>query len=102
MRALLVTGLVLLLSAGAISQEVATGDTVSVRANGGSGGLNATVWKADCQEGRVMTGIEILVGGSCHNQCDNDGRPVATYLIHCSKLQASRSTRPPQDSRNDK
>ncbi len=34
-----------------------------------------------------MTGIEIVVGGTCHNQCRADGRPLAAYRILCSQLK---------------
>ena len=87
MRALLITGMLFLLSTDVYSQEITPGNTVNVPANGAFGGQNASVWKAECEKGMVMIGIEILVGGTCHNQCNTDGRPVATYGIHCSPLQ---------------
>jgi hypothetical protein len=87
MRALLITGMLFLLSTDVYSQEITPGNTVNVPANGAFGGQNASVWKAECEKGMVMTGIEIVVGGTCHNQCNTDGRPVATYGIHCSPLQ---------------
>src|SRR5262245_7933733 len=66
---------------------------LNVPSNGKFGGQNASMWKAECAKGMVMTGIEIVVGGTCHNQCNIDGRPVATYGIHCSQLQAGSSSR---------
>src|SRR5262249_31370999 len=93
MWAALITGMLLLLSINAYSQEITTGDTVNVPSSGASGGQNASVWKAECAKGMVMTGIEIVVGGTCHNQCNTDGRPVATYGIHCSQLQAESSAK---------
>jgi hypothetical protein len=89
----LVTGILLLLSNNADSQQITTGNTVNVPANGRSGGQNASVWRAECGKDMVMTGIEIVVGGTCHNQCNKDGRPLAAYGIHCSPLQAGSSTR---------
>jgi hypothetical protein len=85
--------MLLLPSTSAYSQQITTGDTVNVPANGRLGGQNASIWKAECDKGMVMTGIEILVGGTCHNQCNADGRPVATYGIHCSPLQSGGSTK---------
>src|SRR5207249_9831788 len=79
-----------LLSSSAYAQEITTGNTVRVLADGGSGGQNATIWKADCQQGMLLTGIEIAVGGTCHNQCDRDGRPLATFVIHCSQIQTGK------------
>jgi hypothetical protein len=93
MRAILFAGMLLLPSNNAYSQQITTGNTVNVPANGRLGGLNASVWKAECDKGMVMTGIEIVVGGTCHSQCSNDGRPLATFGIHCSPLQAGESTR---------
>jgi hypothetical protein len=81
MQRVLFTGILLLLASHADAQ------TVAVPANGGAGGTNATIWKAQCAQGMVMTGIEILVGGTCHNQCDADGRPLATFRILCSPLK---------------
>jgi hypothetical protein len=88
MRAILIAGMLLLLSNNAYSQEIITGNTKNVPASGQSGGTNASVWKAECDKGMVVTGIEIVVGGTCRNQCNADGRPLATYGIHCSQLQA--------------
>jgi len=93
MRFILIIGMLLLLPSNTYSQQTAAGDTVNVPANGGSGGQNTSIWKADCQKGMVMTGIEIVVGGTCHNQCNADGRPVATYRIHCSPMQAGTPTK---------
>ena len=89
MRAVLVaTTLLLPVPNDCYSQQITTGNNVNVPANGASGGQNASVWKAECPKGMVMTGIEMLVGGTCHNQCDGDGRPVTTYRLRCSQLQA--------------
>ena len=46
-------------------------------------------------KGMVMTGIEIVVGGICHNQCNTDGGPLATYGTHCSPLQTEGPTTAP-------
>ena len=90
MHKLVLVGFLALLSSRAYAQEITTGNTVRVLADGGSGGQNATIWKADCQQGMVLTGIEIAVGGTCHNQCDRDGRPLATFVIHCSQIQTGK------------
>jgi len=87
---LVLVGFLALLSSSVHAQEITTGNTVRVLADGGSGGQNATIWKADCQQGMVLTGIEIAVGGTCHNQCDRDGRPLATFVIHCSQIQTGK------------
>jgi hypothetical protein len=92
MRFILITGMLLLLPSNAHSQQTTADDTVNVPANGRSGGQNPSIWRADCQKGMVMTGIEIVVGGTCQNQCNADGRPVATYRIHCSPMQAGSPT----------
>jgi hypothetical protein len=93
MRALLITGILLLLSNEVYLQEITTGNPVNVPANGALGGQNASVCKAECAKSMVMTGIENVIGGTCHNQCNTDERPVATYGIHCSRLQPGSSTR---------
>jgi len=51
---------------------------------------NAAIWKAQCKPGMVMTDIEIVVGGTCHNQCKADGRPLAAYRILCSQLKTGK------------
>jgi hypothetical protein len=94
MRAMLIAGMLFsLLSSKSYPQQITIGNTVNVPANGSFGGQNASVWKAECDKGMVMTGIEIVVGGTCHYQCDTDGKPVATYGIHCSPLQAGSPNR---------
>ena len=90
MHKLVSVGFLALLSSSANSQEITTGNTVRVLADGHSGGQNAAIWKADCQPGMVLTGIELAVGGTCHYQCDSDGRPVATFVIHCSQIQTGK------------
>jgi hypothetical protein len=90
MHKLVSVGFLALLSSSAHSQEITTGNTVRVLADGHSGGQNAAIWKADCQPGMVLTGIELAVGGTCHNQCDRDGRPVATFVIHCTQIQTGK------------
>lgn len=82
-----------LLSGHAYSQPSDTANTVTVPANGAAGGAGASIWKADCKPGMVMTGIEIVVGGTCHNQCNADGRPVVTYRIRCSRNPLGSSIR---------
>lgn len=89
MRTICLAGLLLLASGSAYSQQTASG-TVTVPANGAAGGANSTIWSATCKEGMVMTGIDIMVGGTCKNQCNADGRPVATYRIRCAPIQSGR------------
>ena len=64
MHKLVSVGFLALLSSSAHSQEITTSNTVRVLADGHSGGQNAAIWKADCQPGMVLTGIELAVGGS--------------------------------------
>ncbi len=89
MHRMLLLGL-LLLANQASAQDIETQNTVPVPSNGAAGGANASVWKAECKPGMVMTGIEIVVGGTCHNQCNADGRPLAAYRILCSELKSGK------------
>jgi len=90
MKGLCLTLLMLLLASHAASaQDITTKNTVPVPSNGAAGGTNPSIWKAECRPGMVMTGIEIVVGGTCRNQCNADGRPLAAYRILCSELQGS-------------
>ncbi len=82
-----------LLASPAQAQDIGTKNTVPVPSNGAAGGTNPSVWKAQCKDGMVMTGIEIVVGGTCHNQCNADGRPIAAYRILCSELQGGKAIR---------
>ena len=86
MQTLLLSAILLLLTSSSQAEEIGTNNTVPVPSNGVAGGTNAAVWKAECKPGMVMTGIEIVVGGTCHNQCNADGRPIAAYRILCSEL----------------
>jgi len=65
-------------------QQPAAQNIVEVTADGASGGANSAIWNASCPAGMVMTGLRIMVGGTCHYQCDGDGRPLATFNIVCS------------------
>jgi hypothetical protein len=93
MRVLLISATLFLLCPGAYSQNISTGEVTSVPSDGHFGGQNALVWKAECPKGTVMTGVEIVVGGTCHNQCNKDGRPLATYGIHCTELHVEGSSK---------
>jgi hypothetical protein len=86
MQNLLWVTIVLALSSQALAQEIGAENTVTVPSNGAAGGASPSVWKAQCAQGMVMTGIEIVVGGTCRNQCNADGRPLAAYRIFCSQL----------------
>ncbi len=88
MKQILLMAALLFVAHSAQAQDIETEQTVPVPSNGVAGGTNAAVWKAHCQPGMVMTGIEIVVGGTCQNQCDADGRPLAAYRILCSHLKA--------------
>ena len=88
MQRILWVGALLLLASHAHAQAISTQNTIAVPADGGAGGADALVWKAECQPGMVVTGIQIMVGGTCHNQCNADGRPLATFNVLCSQLQA--------------
>src|SRR5215471_9192919 len=93
MHKLVSVGFLALLSSSAHSQEITTSNTVRVLADGHSGGQNAAIWKADCQPGMVLTGIELAVGGTSHSEFDGDGRPGATFVIHCSRIQPEKKFR---------
>jgi len=82
--------LLLVLAGQTYAQDFDTENTVPVPSNGVAGGTNASIWKAQCKPGMVMTGIEIVVGGTCHNQCRADGRPLAAYRILCSQLKSGK------------
>ncbi len=88
MRAIPTCAVLFLLCTSASAQQITTGETTAVPSNGQFGGQNASVWKAECPKGTVMTGIELVVGGTCRNQCNTDGRPLTTYGIHCAPLHA--------------
>ena len=40
---------------------------------------------ASCPAGQVVKAIKLHVGGTCNNQCDNDGRPVSQLELICTK-----------------
>ena len=87
MQRMLLLAMLLLPASPICAQEVDTDSTVPVASDGAAGGANPSVWKARCKSGMVMTGIEIVVGGTCRNQCNADGRPLAAYRILCSELK---------------
>jgi hypothetical protein len=88
-----ISAILFLLCTGAYSQNITTGEITNVPSNGNFGGKNASVWKAEYPKGTVMTGVEIVVGGTCHDQCDTDGTPLATYGIHCTELHVEGSSK---------
>lgn len=87
MQRTLLAAILLLATTIAQAQDITPKNTVPVPSNGAAGGANASVWSAHCKPGMVMTGIEIVVGGTCHEACNADGRPLAAYRILCSDLQ---------------
>ena len=93
MQRMLLMTVLLLLTGHAYAQDIGTKNTVPVPSNGEAGGTNPAVWKAQCKDGMVMTGIEIVVGGTCRNQCNADGRPLAAYRILCSQLEGGKAIR---------
>jgi len=48
------------------------------------GGLNAVGKTSQCPAGQVMVGLQIVTGGTCHSQCDPDGRPIHTFRVLCA------------------
>jgi len=88
MRWTLVAATALLLTGYAHAQQQGTQNIVEVPADGAAGGANSAIWNASCPAGMVMTGLRVMVGGTCHNHCDGDGRPLATFNIVCSQPPA--------------
>ncbi len=48
------------------------------------GGTNAVPLDSECPAGQVMVGIQIVTGGTCHGQCDPDGRALHRFKIQCA------------------
>ena len=48
------------------------------------GGLNAVGKTSQCPPGQVVVGLQIVTGGTCHSQCDPDGRPIHTFRVLCA------------------
>jgi hypothetical protein len=49
------------------------------------GGTNAVPYAASCPNGQVAVGLELVLGGTCHGQCDPDGRPVHKFRLKCAR-----------------
>lgn len=75
--------LFLILTLGLLTCETVLAREYVVNADARSGGANARTWTAQCPPGFVMKGVRLVVGGTCHRQCDPDGRPVSTFQIIC-------------------
>jgi hypothetical protein len=39
-----------------------------------------------CPAGEVLVGIDLELGGTCHQQCDADGRPIKQIFGKCQRL----------------
>ncbi|MHC2621535.1 hypothetical protein ACVIW2_003567 [Bradyrhizobium huanghuaihaiense] len=48
------------------------------------------VFPLRCDEGQVAVGIDLTLGGTCHEQCNGDGRPVQQFKLVCRALQIAR------------
>lgn len=45
-----------------------------------------TTQSANCPDGSVATGVTVVYGGTCHNQCDGDGGVIRQLELVCRKL----------------
>jgi hypothetical protein len=43
-----------------------------------------------CPDGQIAVGIDLTLGGTCHEQCNGDGRPVQQFKLVCQSLQLVR------------
>jgi hypothetical protein len=43
-----------------------------------------------CEDGQVAVGIDLTLGGTCHEQCNGDGRPVQQFKVVCRTLQLAK------------
>jgi hypothetical protein len=48
------------------------------------------VFPLRCDEGQVAVGIDLTLGGTCHEQCNGDGRPVQQFKVVCRALQIAK------------
>lgn len=64
-------------------RSVPARSTLQYTATRGSGS-NAMAMNSYCPEGQVMVGIEMVIGGTCRNQCEADGGAFHKYRIVCS------------------
>ena len=51
--------------------------------SGAWGGASQVDAAASCPPGQVVIGISIVLGGTCHTQCEGDGRPISRYVLRC-------------------
>lgn len=50
-----------------------------------AGGANAEIYSSLCSPGQVVVGLEVSLGGTCHGECDGDGRPVHYFRVKCGR-----------------
>jgi len=77
------------IAALAAREAIAVEATTEAAANGAVGGTSAIDLTASCPSGQLMTGIRMHLGGTCHRQCDPDGRPVSTFAAICAPTKLS-------------
>jgi hypothetical protein len=49
------------------------------------GGMNAELYSSSCPANQVVVGLDIWLGGTCHEQCNADGRPVHFFRVKCGR-----------------
>lgn len=54
------------------------------------GGASAVTPVAQCPAGQVAVGIEMTLGGTCHEQCNADGRTVSSFRLVCATPMVAR------------
>jgi hypothetical protein len=43
-----------------------------------------------CEAGQVAVGVNLILGGTCHEQCNGDGRPVQQFKLVCQALEITK------------
>lgn len=67
----------------ALSSPVAVAQDIGYSAARG-GGSGAMTMSSLCPANQVVIGVEIIVGGTCHGQCDLDGGTLHKFRVKCA------------------
>ncbi|MBI3102020.1 MAG: hypothetical protein HYY98_10775 [Burkholderiales bacterium] len=67
----------------ALSSPVPAAQDVAYSASRG-GGASAMTMSSYCPAGQVVIGVEMIVGGTCHGQCEPDGGALHKFRVKCA------------------
>jgi hypothetical protein len=69
-------------------QKAISGITINARNDPGGTQTVGLDKGLSCPPGEAISALNLVLGGTCHTQCDPDGHPIKAITVTCSALQA--------------